>query len=383
MENSVIYLDNAATTLVKPDCVFDAFFEAAKSFSNMGRGVSRMSIKTSQAAYEARAELAGLFHVENPLRIGFTKNATEALNVGIYGLLENGDHVVTTVCEHNSVLRPLFRMKKDRDVDITLVECDRNGDVLPLDIRKAVRKNTRLIVMTHVSNVTGTVFDIDEIGRIARECGAVFFLDATQSAGVWDIDVNAANISMLAFTGHKYLFSFQGMGGLYVKEGIKIKPLLLGGSTFESTELTPLPDMPELTEAGTQNMPGIWSLKKSVEFIQQHRDLIQAKEKELTAYFLTRIKEVPFMKLLGTQTAENRAALFSLISDEYDLHDIAEFLEAHYGIVVRVGLHCAPLIHAYIGSEGTGTLRISMSYFNELSNIDMLIRGLKDFRRQA
>ena len=378
----MIYLNNAATTLVKPDCVYDAFMEAAKSFSNMGRGVSRMSIKTSQAAYEARSELAGLFHIGNPLQIGFTKNATEALNVGIYGLLEKGDHVVTTVCEHNSVLRPLFRMKKDRDIDITLVKCDRNGDVSPEDIRKSMRKNTRLIVMTHVSNVTGTMFDIEVIGRIAKEHGAVFFLDTTQSAGVWDIDVNVANIDMLAFTGHKYLFSFQGMGGLYVKEGIKLKPLLVGGSTFESTEMTPEPDMPELTEAGTQNMPGIWSLKKSVEFVKKNRQLIQAKEKELTEYFLKRIKEVSFIKVLGRQTAENRAALFSLIS-EYDLHDIAEFLEEHFGIVVRVGLHCAPLIHSYIGSEKTGTLRVSMAYFNELSDIDVLIRGLKEFEQQV
>ena len=379
----MIYLDNAATTIVKPECVYDAFTEATKRFSNMGRGVSQMSIRTSQAAYEARAELAGLFHADNPLRIGFTKNATEALNVGIYGLLERGDHVVTTVCEHNSVLRPLFRMRDDRDVDITLVECGRNGDVSPVDIRKAVRKNTRLIVTAHVSNVTGAVFDIEEIGSIAGECGAVFLLDATQSAGVRDIDVNAANIGMLAFTGHKSLFAFQGIGGLYVKEGIKLKPLLLGGSTFESTELIPELDMPELTEAGTQNMPGIWSLKRSVEYVKQNRELIQAKERELTAYFLTRIKEVPFMKVQGRQTAENRAALFSLISDEYGLHDIAEFLEERYGIVVRVGLHCAPLIHAYIGSEKTGTLRVSMSYFNELSDIDALIYGLKDFSRQA
>lgn len=379
MEQKVIYLDNAATTLVKPDCVYEAFTEAAKSYSNMGRGASQMSIRTSQAAYEARAEIAGLFNIDDPLKIGFTKNATEALNVGIYGLLEKGDHVVTTVCEHNSVLRPLFRMKKDRGVDITLVECNKNGEVSPEDIRKAVRKNTRLIVMTHVSNVTGTIFDIVETGRIAKECGAVFFLDATQSAGVWEIDVVKANIGMLAFTGHKYLFSFQGIGGLYVKEGIKLKPLLLGGSTSESAELTPEPDMPELTEAGTQNMPGIWSLKSSVQFVKQNIESIQAKEKELTAYFLERIKEIPFIKVLGSQTEENRAALFSLISDEYDLHDIADFLEERYGIVVRVGLHCAPLIHSYIGSEKTGTFRVSMSYFNELSDIDTFISGLKDF----
>jgi cysteine desulfurase / selenocysteine lyase len=380
MDKRVIYLDNAATTLVKPDCVYDAFTEAAKSFSNMGRGASRMSISTSQAAYEARAELAGLFNIDNPLKVGFTKNATEALNVGIYGLLEKGDHVVTTVCEHNSVLRPLFRMKKDRGVDITLVECSGSGDISPQYIRKAIRNNTRLIVMTHISNVTGTVFDIEEIGRIAGECGAVFFLDATQSAGVWDIDVNAANIDMLAFTGHKYLFSFQGIGGLYVKESIKLKPLLLGGSTSESAELTPEPDMPELTEAGTQNMPGIWSLKKSLEYVRQNSELIQAKEKELTEYFLERIKEISYIKVLGRQTAENRSALFSFISDEYNLHDIAGFLEERYNIVVRVGLQCAPLIHSYIGSEKTGTLRVSMSYFNEKSDIDTLIQGLLDFK---
>jgi cysteine desulfurase family protein len=381
MGKRMIYLDNAATTLVKPAFVYDSVIEAARAFSNMGRGASRMSIKTSQAAYDARAELAGLFHIENPLQIGFTKNATEALNVGMYGLLQEGDHVVTTVCEHNSVLRPLFRMKEDKHVEFSLVACGPNGDISPQDIRKAVRKDTRMIVMTHVSNVTGTIFDIEEIGHIAKDCGAVFFLDTTQSAGVWGIDVNTANIDMLAFTGHKYLFSLQGIGGLYVRAGMKLKPLLLGGSTSESAELTPKPDMPELTEAGTQNMPGIWSLKKSVEFIRQNIKTIQAKEEELTEYFLLRIKEISFVQVLGRQTAQNRSALFSLISKDYDLHEMADFLEEHYGIVVRVGLHCAPLIHTYIGSEKAGTLRVSMSYFNERSDIDILIDGLKDFKR--
>ncbi len=383
MENDLIYFDNAATTLKKPECVYSAFIDAAKSFSNMGRGVSALSIRTSQAAYDTREEIAGLFHIGNPLRIGFTKNATEALNVGIFGLLNSGDHVVSTVCEHNSVLRPLFRIQKDRGVQVTLVECSRDGDISPEDIRKAVRKDTRLIVMTHVSNVTGTVFDIKEIGRIAKENNIVFFLDATQSAGVWDIDVDEAGIDMLAFTAHKHLFSFQGLGGLYVRAGIRLKPLMLGGSTFDSTVLDPELDMPELTEAGTQNMPGIYSLKKSIGFIQSHRERIQAKEAELTAYFLKRIKEILYMKVLGRQTADGRTALFSLISEKYDIRDIAEYLEERFNIVVRVGLHCAPLIHSFIGSEKSGTLRVSLSCFNELWEIDKLIDGLKEFARRA
>ncbi len=379
----MIYLDNAATTLVKPETVYEAFVQAAKSCSNMGRGVSRLSIHTSQAAFEAREEIAGLFHIGNALRVGFTKNATEALNVGIFGLLNHGDHVVTTVCEHNSVLRPLYRMEKDRGVQITAVACDENGDISPEDIRRAIRSNTKLIVMTHVSNVTGTVFDIEAIGRIANESGIVFFLDATQSAGVLDIDVKRMNIDILAFTAHKYLFAFQGLGGLFVREGLKLKPLLLGGSTFDSSELYPEPDMPELTEAGTQNMPGILSLKESVRFVKDHIDDIQSKEMRLVRHFLARIKEINYLRLLGRQTESDRIALFSLISDKYDIHDIAEFLEERYRIVVRVGLHCASLIHGYIGSGKTGTLRVSLSYFNETSQIDTLIEGLKAFERYA
>jgi selenocysteine lyase/cysteine desulfurase len=233
--------------------------------------------------------------------------------------------------------------------------------------------------MTHVSNVTGSIFDIRAVGKIARDAGALFFLDAAQSAGVLDIDVQRDNIDMLAFTAHKYLFALQGLGGLYVREGIGLKPLIVGGGTGNSLELDPKLEMPDILEAGTQNLPGIAALQKAIEFVESNHDKIRKKEAELTEYFLQRMEEIPFLKLLGRQNSDGRVSLFSLVSDEYPVQDIAGFLEDRYGIVVRTGVQCAPLIHRYIGSEKEGTFRVSLSYFNEKEEIDVLVKGLQEF----
>ncbi len=379
----MIYFNNSSTTIIKPQTVYDAFISASKNLSNMGRGVSRLSTRSSEAALESREAVARFFRIRNPLQIGFAKNATEALNAGIAGCLKEGDHVVSTVCEHNSVLRPLFRMEKERGIEVTLVPCDASGSIDPLEFKKALKKNTKMMVMTHVSNVTGSIFDIEAVGKIAREAGVLFFLDAAQSAGVLDIDVVRYNIDMLAFTAHKYLFSFQGMGGLYVREGIRLNPLIVGGGTGNSLDLDPKLNMPDVLEAGTQNLPGIVALQKSIEFIESNRENIRKKETELTEYFLERIKEVPFLKLLGTDDAGRRVSLFSLVSEEYSIQDIAGYLEERYGIVVRTGVQCAPMIHRYIGSEKEGTFRISLSYFNKKKEIDVLIEGLNEFLRRG
>ncbi len=375
----MIYLNNSSTTIIKPQTVYDAFVCASKNLSNMGRGVSRLSEKSSEAAHDSRESAARFFGIRSPLQIGFAKNATEALNAGISGCLENGDHVITTVCEHNSVLRPLFRLEKERGIEVTLVPCDSGGSIDPDTFRKSIKKNTKMIVMTHVSNVTGSIFDIRAVGKIARDAGALFFLDAAQSAGVLDIDVQRDNIDMLAFTAHKYLFALQGLGGLYVREGIGLKPLIVGGGTGNSLDLDPKLEMPDILEAGTQNLPGIAALKKAIEFVESNRDKIRKKEAELTEYFLQRMEEIPFLKLLGRQNSDGRVSLFSLVSDDYAVQDIAGFLEDRYGIVVRTGVQCAPLIHRYIGSEKEGTFRVSLSYFNEKEEIDVLAKGLNEF----
>ena len=376
----MIYFNNSATTLKKPDAVYDTFVNASKSLSNMGRGASTLSIQTSRAVFDAREKTADLMGIPNPLRLGFTKNATEALNAGICGLLQSGDHVISTVCDHNSVLRPLFRLEKEQGVEITLIPCDSRGEIDPQDFKKALMPSTKMIVMTHVSNVTGNIFDIAAVGAIAKERGILFFVDASQSAGVLDIDVQKNNIDLLAFTAHKYLFGLQGLGGLYVREGISIRPLMLGGGTANSLDLNPELDMPEVLEAGTVNMPGIVALGSAVEFIQENRAAIQKQEAELTDYFLTRIRETPCIKVLGRQDSAKRAALFSLAyDDDYCLQDIADYLEEHYGIVVRTGFQCAPLIHSYLGSAKTGVLRVSLSYFNQKSEIDIFMEGLKTF----
>jgi cysteine desulfurase family protein len=379
MGAEIIYFNNSATTLKKPDAVYDAFVNASKTLSNMGRGASALAIQTSRAVFGARENVAGLLGAPNPLRVGFTKNATEALNAGICGLLRAGDHVVSTVCDHNSVLRPLFRLEKEQGVEVTLIPCDSLGEIDPQDFRKALKPNTKMIVMTHVSNVTGNIFDIAAVAAIAKECGALFFVDASQSAGVVDIDVQKDMIDLLAFTAHKYLFGPQGVGGLYVREGITLRPLMLGGGAGNSLDLHPNPDMPEALEAGTVNMPGIVALGRAVEFIRENREAIQRKEAELTGYFLTRLREIPGIKVLGRQEGDKRVALFPLVCREYSIEDIAAYLEERYGVVVRTGFQCAPMIHSCLGSGKTGVLRVSLSYFNEKSEIDVFMEGLKAF----
>lgn len=379
----MIYFNNSSTTIKKPPAVYDAFIDAAKNLSNMGRGVSKLSTNSSRAALESRETVAHFFNIQNPLQIGFTKNATEALNAGLHGCLEYGDHVITTVCEHNSVLRPLFKLEKDRSIEVTLIPCGQEGGIDPADFKKAIRKNTKMIVMTHVSNVTGGIFDMRAVGQIARDAGALFFLDAAQSAGVLEIDVQKDNIDLLAFTAHKYLFSFQGLGGLYVRQEINLKPLIVGGGTGNSLELHPKLQMPDILEAGTQNLPGIVALQKSIEFIESNKDSIRKKESELTEYFLEKIKEIPFLKLLGTKVSGSRVSLFSMVSDDFAVQGIAEYLEENFGIVVRTGVQCAPLIHRYIGSEKEGTFRVSLSYFNEKEEIDVLMQALREFPKYS
>ena len=381
MGKGMIYLNNGATSLLKPACAYDAFLDAARSFSNMGRGVSTLSIETGRAALSAREAVAALFHIEDPLRVGFVKNATEALNVGIFGVLKTGDHVVSTVGEHNSVLRPLARVQDERGVEVTLLPVDGLGRISPESFQDAVRQNTKMIVMSHVSNVTGNIFDIRQVGEIARNAGALFFLDAAQSAGVLDIDVIRDNIDMLAFTAHKYLFGFQGLGGLYLRKGIDMQPLIVGGGTSGTSQVRPRLDMPELVEAGTQNMPGIAALNASVRFVMENREAIVKKEEELARYFLQRIREADRLKVLGETGAQNRTALFSLVSDAYSILDLATFLDEERGIETRLGLHCAPLIHPYIGSEKTGTLRVSLCFFNEKEDIDAFVDATGDFEK--
>ena len=375
----MIYFNNSSTTIKKPQPVYNAFVQASQNLSNMGRGASKLSIKSSEAAYESREAVARLFHIQNPLQTGFTKNATEALNVGICGCLENGDHVITTVCEHNSVLRPLFRMEKERGVEVTLIPCGRDGGIEPADFEKVLKKNTKMIVMTHVSNVTGSIFNMRAVGKIARDACVLFFLDAAQSAGVLEIDVQRDNIDMLAFTAHKYLFSFQGLGGLYVREGIHLNPLIVGGGTGNSLELDPKLEMPDIIEAGTQNLPGIVALQRSIEFIESNQERIKEQEYVLKEHFLERMQEVFYLKILGDLDMNKRVSLFSMVSDEYSIQDIAEYLEDQYGIVVRTGVQCAPLIHRYIGSEKEGTFRVSLSYFNEKEEIGVLTEALRKF----
>ena len=280
----MIYFDNAATTLQKPERVARAVMEAMGTFGNPGRGVHEPAMAASRAIYDTRCALAQLFHAENPARIAFTANATEALNIAIKGTLNPGNHVITTALEHNSVLRPLYELE-GRGLERTILPADRQGRVAYEDFEAAIRDNTRAIVCTHGSNLTGNLLDIGKIGAIAKTHGLLFLVDASQTAGVFPIDVQEMGIDILCFTGHKGLLGPQGTGGLYVREGTAVRPLLTGGSGVQSHSKTHPAQMPTALEAGTLNAHGPAGLNAGVRYLletgidtvrQQEFDLMRA-----------------------------------------------------------------------------------------------------------
>lgn len=300
----MIYLDNAATTLQKPENVVKAVAEAMMTSGNAGRGVNRASLSAARMIYETRERLAELFHAESASRIAFTSNVTESLNIAIKGILRQGDHVITTVMEHNSVLRPLYEME-EKGVSLTIIPCDEKGNLCVEDIESAVCSETRAVICTHASNLTGNVNDLEKIGAICRKYHLLFVADAAQTAGVFPIDVQKMGIDVLCFTGHKSLFGPQGTGGIYVREGLSVQSLKSGGSGVESFRKKHPENMPTALEAGTLNGPGIAGLGAGVAFIQQiGMEQIRKKKKRCTDIF-TKIYAI-FRELKSTEILKRR-----------------------------------------------------------------------------
>ncbi|EOS38149.1 cysteine desulfurase [Lachnospiraceae bacterium M18-1] len=374
----MIYLDNAATTLQKPRQVAEAVAEAMCSLGNAGRGVHEATLGASRVIFDARKRLADFFHVESPKQIAFTMNSTESLNTAIKGSLQSGDHVITTELEHNSVLRPLYEMEK-MGVELTMIPSDKKGCIDVQDFEREIRGNTRMIVCTHGSNLTGNLVDIAAVGETARRHRVLFCVDASQTAGVFPIDVQEMKIDILCFTGHKSLLGPQGTGGLYVREGVKVRPLKSGGSGVQTYRKEHPPEMPTALEAGTLNGHGIAGLNAAVSYIQEMgMDVIRKREQDLMKRFYDRVKEIPGIKIYGDFSEPERCPIVALNLGEYDSSEVSDELFMTYGIATRPGAHCAPLMHRALGTVEQGAVRFSFSHYNTEEEIDAAADALRE-----
>lgn len=375
---AMIYFDNAATTMQKPKQVAEAVAGAMCSLGNAGRGGHEATLGASRTIFETRKRLASLFHAESPKQIVFTANSTESLNIAIKGILQKGDHVITTQLEHNSVLRPLYEME-EKGVELTIIQSDERGCINAAEIEREIKKTTRMIVCTHGSNLTGNLIDIAQIGHIARRHGALFCVDASQTAGVFPIDVQEMKIDILCFTGHKGLLGPQGTGGMYVRGGVEIRPLKTGGSGVLTYSRKHPPQMPTALEAGTLNGHGIAGLNAAVAYIQETgMEVIRQKEQRLMRRFYEGVKEIPGVKIYGDFRSDNRCPIVSLNLDEYDSSEVSDELFTVYGIATRPGAHCAPLMHQALGTMEQGAVRFSFSHYNTEEEIDTAIRALRE-----
>lgn len=377
------YLDNAATTFPKPKEVYEGIYTAMTEYgANPGRSGHDLALRASRGIYETRESLSQLFSIRNPMNLIFTFNCTESLNIAIKGYLKPGDHVITTSMEHNSVLRPIKHLES-MGVENTIVWAKADGQIDPEEIRGAIKRNTKLIATTHVSNLTGTIMPVKEIGKIAKEHGIAYLLDAAQSAGVYDIDVEEMGVHMLAFPGHKGLLGPQGTGGLYIREGMNLSEIMQGGTGSSSYSLYQPEEMPDRFESGTPNAPGIIGLGKGVEYIRSRGiSEIRKHEEELTAYFLQELSGIDGIRLYGPSDTSIQGAVVALNIRGLDSSEVSFVLNEEFGIYVRPGLHCAPLAHETIGTLKQGAVRFSMGLFNTQEDMEYTVKALKRISKE-
>lgn len=377
----MIYMDNAATTMHKPQAVIDAVVSAMGSMGNAGRGVHGASLSASRTIYDTRELLCGFFGGTNPRQVVFTNNSTESLNIAIKGLLDPGDHVVTTVMEHNSVLRPLYEMEK-KGVRLTIVGSDAKGVVAPEALEAAIAEDTKAIICTNGSNLTGNYVDIEKIGEIAAKHSVLFIVDASQTAGVFPIDVQRMHIDVLCFTGHKSLLGPQGTGGMYVREGLMIRPLKTGGTGVQTYSKTQPAEMPTALEAGTLNGHGIAGLHAALEYLEgEGIGRIREREQELMWRFYQGVKDIPEVKVYGDFCTRNRCPIVTLNIGDYDSGEVSDALLVDYDISTRPGGHCAPLMHEALGTKEQGAVRFSFSHYNTEEEVDTAIRAIRELSR--
>ena len=374
----MIYMDNAATTLQKPECVAKAVVNAMNSFGNAGRGLNDASMGASRVVYDTREKLCRLFHGENPKQFAFTSNATESLNTAIQGLIGPGDHVITTMMEHNSVLRPLYE-REAVGVELTILRCDTYGNISYEEIEAAIRENTKAIVCTHGSNLTGNLTDIGRIGAIAKKHGILLIADASQTAGLIPIDVQEMRIDVLCFTGHKGLYGPQGTGGIYVRPGVEIKPLKRGGSGIETYNKNHPAQMPTALEAGTLNSHGIAGLNAALIYIEETGvEHICQLALERMWQFYEGVCDIPGVTVYGDFSGKERVPIVSLNIEDFDSAEVSDELLTEYGIATRAGGHCAPLMHEALGNVKQGAVRFSFSHFNTQEEVEKAISAIRE-----
>lgn len=375
----MVYLDSGATSFPKPDKVLRAMEHFIRKVgANPGRSGYKKSIEAGRIVFETRELLAQLFGVSDSRQIVFTSNATEALNLSILGVLENGDHIITSSMEHNSVMRPLKFLEEKKRVELSVVECSLKGIINLEKIVAKIKDNTKLIVITHGSNIIGTLMPLKEIGKIARKHGILFLVDAAQTAGAYPINVEELNVDMLAFTGHKSLLGPQGTGGLYIRKGVEIKPLKRGG-TGSNSEHEFQPDfLPDKYESGTLNTVGIAGLGASVKFIlDEGVGKIRKREMELTYQLIKALESIDEIKVYGTKDPDKQISVISINIEGLEPSEVGYIFDQVFDIMVRVGLHCAPAAHKTIGTFPHGTVRMGIGYFTTPEDIDYVVGALK------
>ena len=377
----MIYLDNAATTLRKPPQVIDAVVQAMGSFGNSARGTHEEALAASRVIYDTRCKLAALFGCKRPDHVAFACNSTEALNIAIHGCIRSGNHVISTDLEHNSVLRPLYRLEAEKNVELSFVGADRQGNIDYADFERLLRPNTRAVVCTHASNLTGNVLELERIGAFAREHGLLFLVDASQSAGVLPIDMERMHIDVLCFTGHKSLMGPQGTGGLCLRGDPDILPWKVGGTGVQTFSERQPEQLPVRLEAGTLNGHGIAGLDAALDFIAvTGMETVRAHETALMRRFYEGVRDIPGVTVYGDFTHE-RTAVVALNIADLDSGEVADALAEDYGIATRSGAHCAPRLHRALGTEGQGAVRFSFGWYNTEEETDAAIRAVEELAR--
>ena len=374
----MIYLDNAATTLHKPEQVIEAVADAMRSMGNSSRGTHSGSLAASRTIYATREKLARFFGCPRADHVVFTCNSTEALNIANSGTIGAGDHVITTDLEHNSVLRPLYRLQDEKGTAVSFVPADRQGRIDYADFERLLRPETRAIICTHASNLTGNLVDIARVGAIARAHRLLFIVDASQTAGVFPIDMEAMGIDILCFTGHKGLMGPQGTGGLCLREGVEVRPWKVGGSGVQTYNRSQPPQLPTRLEAGTLNGHGIAGLSAALDYIEEvGLEAIHVKEDALMRRFYAGVSEIPGVTVYGDFSGE-RAAVVALNIGDYDSSAVSDVLSQDYDIATRPGAHCAPRMHEALGTTELGAVRFSFSWFNTEEEVDAAIAAMRE-----
>ncbi len=379
----MIYLDNAATTRTKPPAVAQAVLEALSSYGNCGRGGHQGALSAARAIYETREKIAALLGCPRADHVCFTQNSTQALNIAVCGLLGPGDHVISTDLEHNSVLRPLYRLRS-AGAAVDFVPADSRGRLDCGGFERFLRPETKAIVCTHASNLTGDAVDIARVGRFAREHGLLFILDASQTAGVLPIDLAAMGIDVVCFTGHKSLMGPQGTGGLCLREGLEIRPFTVGGTGVQSYSEAQPGEYPTRLEAGTLNGHGLAGLSAALDFLSETGIArIHAHEDALARRFYEAVRDLPGVTVYGDFSAPVRAPVVTLNIGDLDSAEVSDELAERFGIATRPGAHCAPRLHRALGTEEQGAVRFSWSYFNTEEETAAAAEAVRVLAREA